>query len=94
MKLVFTPQANQDLQEIVRFISKDKPGAAQSWSRTLRKSIEKLSKFPHLGRIVPEYGDETIRELIKGQYRIVYKIDIENKTIAVLTVYHSMRLLP
>lgn len=94
MKLVFTPQANQDLLEIVRFISKDKPGAAQSWIRTLRKSVEKLSKFPHLGRIVPEYGDETIRELIKAQYRIVYKIDIESKTIVVLTVYHSMRLLP
>jgi addiction module RelE/StbE family toxin len=94
MKLVFTPQANQDFLEIVRFISKDKPGAAQSRVRALRKSIEKLSKSPHLGRIVPEHSDETIRELIKGQYRIVYKIDIQNKTIVVLTFSHSMRLLP
>ena len=94
MKVVFTPQANQDLLEIVRFISQDKPRAAQNWVDTLRKSVNKLSEFPHLGRIVPEYGDDTIREIIKGQYRIVYKLDIKGKTVAVLTVHHSMRLLP
>ncbi len=93
MTVVFSPQANQDLLEIVRFISKDKPGAARAWMSALRKSVDKLAKFPQLGRVVPEYGDETIRELLKGQYRIVYKIDSPKKTIAVLTVHHSMRPL-
>ena len=46
-----------------------------------------------MGRIVPEYGDETIREIIKGQYRIVYKIDSKKDSIVIVTIHHAKRLL-
>ncbi|MFQ5825287.1 MAG: type II toxin-antitoxin system RelE/ParE family toxin [bacterium] len=93
MKVIFSAMAKADLAEIVNFIAYDKPQAARKWSVSVRKSVSKLSDFPRMGRTVPEYGDETIREIIKGQYRIVYKIDDKKATIVILTIHHSKRPL-
>jgi mRNA-degrading endonuclease RelE of RelBE toxin-antitoxin system len=41
---------------------------------------------------MPEFGIETIREIIYHDYRIVYSID-SPKTIIILTVFHGSRLL-
>ena len=75
MKVVFSSRAKTDLAEFVKFIAQDKPQAARKWADDIRQSVSLPSDFPQIGRTVPEYGDETIREIIKGQYRIVYKID-------------------
>ncbi|MGD9994627.1 MAG: type II toxin-antitoxin system RelE/ParE family toxin [Salinivirgaceae bacterium] len=47
---------------------------------------------PYAGRIVPELNSKIIREVISGNYRIVYKI-INEFQVDVLRVYHSARLL-
>ena len=86
-------QAKKDLLDITRYIAKDKPQAAKKWSKSIKESVSNLVNFPRLGRIVPEYSDDTIRELIQGQYRIVYKIDEQNSSIAIITVHHSKRKL-
>ncbi len=91
MKVVFSSRAKNDLTEIITYISYDKPQATRKWAADIRKSVLKLSDFPRLGRIVPEYGDPLIREIIKGQYRIVYKIDEKKNTRVVVTVHHSRR---
>lgn len=46
----------------------------KKWARELIRSTDKLSDHPPLGRIVPEFNEETLRELIVGNYRIVYRI--------------------
>jgi len=94
MKLVYSANAKQNLTEITEFILKDKPTAARKWVSSIRASVNKLTTFPRLGRMVPEYSEETIREIIKGAYRIVYKIDWPNDTIVILAVHHSKRPLP
>jgi len=53
---------------------------------------EILKTHPKYGRIVPEINDEAIRELIQGNYRIIYRI-VSRNHIDILTVHHSMRLL-
>ncbi len=93
MKIVFSSRAKTDLREAVQFIAHDKPQAARKWAAHIRKSILKLSDFPMMGRMVPEYGDETIREIIKGHYRIVYKIDSKKDSIVIVTIHHAKRLL-
>jgi plasmid stabilization system protein ParE len=47
---------------------------------------------PLLGRFVPESNDKTIREIIKGNYRVIYQIR-NKKSVFILTVFHSSRLL-
>ncbi|MEM9998118.1 MAG: type II toxin-antitoxin system RelE/ParE family toxin [Bacteroidota bacterium] len=53
------------------------------------ETAARLTDFPRAGRIVPEIGDASIRELIYRQYRIIYTV-IEG-TAEILTVYHSAR---
>ena len=40
-------------------------------------AVEKLTNFPRLGRVVPEADEETIRDLLYQNYRIVYRIKSE-----------------
>ncbi len=93
MKIVFSSQAKADLVEIVEFIAYDKLQAARNWGAGIRQSVSKLSDFPKMGRTVPEFGEETIRELIKGEYRVVYKIDDKKNTIVIITIHHGRRPL-
>ncbi|MDQ3021191.1 MAG: type II toxin-antitoxin system RelE/ParE family toxin [Bacteroidota bacterium] len=51
-----------------------------------------MISHPKAGRIVPELSDEKIRELIKGNYRIIYRI-VNKKKVDIITVHHSKRLL-
>ena len=93
MKIVFSSQAKADLAEIVNFIAYDKPQAARKWATGIRQSVSKQSDFPKMGRTVPEFSEETIRELIKGQYRVLYKIDDKKNTIVIVTIHHARRPL-
>ena len=56
------------------------------------EETEILESFPLSGRIVPELKDETIRELIFGNYRIIYRI-FSKKVVDILTIHHGNRLL-
>jgi toxin ParE1/3/4 len=45
-----------------------------------------------IGRIVPEVGQNDIREIITGNYRIIYQTKVKESAY-ILTVHHSSRLL-
>jgi len=44
-----------------------------------------------MGRIVPEYGNDDIREILYRDYRIIY--EIINGEIYIITVIHGSRRL-
>ena len=44
-----------------------------------------------MGRVVPEIGDEAMREVIYRNYRIVYVVDRDDEEVEVLTIFHSSR---
>ena len=93
MKIHFTTRSKSDIAEIVEYISQDNPQAAGEWTDSIFNSIKKLYDFPEIGRIVPEYSEDTIREIIQGRYRIVYKINRTQREIYIITVHHSRRLM-
>mgnify|MGYP001813658090 FL=1 len=90
-RIFWTRQAREDLREVRAFIARDAPATASAFVRRLRQSVERLRAFPCSGQIVPELGREDIRELLKGNYRIVYRV--AEHRVEILTVYHSARLL-
>jgi toxin ParE1/3/4 len=53
--------------------------------------IEALANHPDMGRIVPEFGQPFLRELIRPPFRIVYRRDA--KHVRVVRVWRSERLL-
>ena len=92
MKLFRTETAKDDLCAIKHYISKDNPAAAKKWIERLRKRARNALDAPYSGRKVPELSKDDIRELIEGNYRIVYQV-FENRLV-VLTVFESHRLFP
>ena len=92
VKLSWTSQAIKDIDNIATFIANDSlKYAAIQVSRFFEKAKE-LEKNPEIGRIVPEYNNKSVRELLLGNYRIIYKI-ISEQRIDILTIYHSKRIL-
>jgi len=63
-KLIWSPAARDDLHDIVVFIARDNPNRAMSFGYELISQTDRLQEFPELGRIVPEYRNDEIREII------------------------------
>ena len=73
-KVIWTDPALKDLRDIIEHIAEDSPVYAERFGLHVVESPRRLEQFPYCGRIVPEFNDENIRELIYGSYRIIYVI--------------------
>jgi len=93
-QVVFSPAARADLRDIIRYISFDAPDRALRFGRFLVDQTRKLSQFPELGRIVPEIGDENLREIIVRSYRVVYRLDHARHSIEIARFWHAARGAP
>ena len=91
MEVEWSPLAVERLIELAEYIALDKPDIAMQWTNDIFDSTDKLKEHPRLGRIVPEIQDEDYRELIEGNYRVIYLIG--NSKISILTVRHGKQLL-
>ncbi|MBI4620127.1 MAG: type II toxin-antitoxin system RelE/ParE family toxin [Desulfobacterales bacterium] len=92
MRIIWSPLAVDRASEIADYIAQDKPSAAEKWIDTVFSKVEQLKSSPKIGRIVPEINDSQFRELIYGNYRIIYRI--ETKQISILTIRHGRQRLP
>lgn len=63
-EVILSPRAIQDLHEIVRYIAWDSPNDAEQFGNKLLDRAQSLSSLPERGRVVPEFKDPQIRELI------------------------------
>jgi toxin ParE1/3/4 len=91
MKIRWSPLSLNRIVKIAGFIAEDKSDASEQWVDSIFKSVENLMEFPEMGRIVPEIQRKEIREILTGNYRIIYRIDKD--LISVLTVRHGKQLL-
>lgn len=80
-----------DLRDMVRFIAKDDPRTAERFGERLIRRIEETALFPRTGRIVPEYRNETVREVVVTPYRLIYEIDDGRGVLNVLRIWHGAR---
>jgi len=92
MKIIWSPLAIDRTTEIAEYIAQDNPSAAMIWVETLFDKVEILKSSPKSGRVVPESNRDDIRELIYGNYRIIYRVD--KKILSVLTIRHGKQILP
>jgi toxin ParE1/3/4 len=88
----WTLQAIEDIDNIADYIAKDSLKYASLQVERIFNHAEILAKKPEIGRVVPEINNNKIRELILGNYRIIYKVINKNR-IDILTVHHSARLI-
>lgn len=92
MNIIWSPLAVDKASEIAGYIAQDKPSAAEKWIKTVFSKVEQLKSSPEIGRIVPEIRNNQFREIIYGNYRIIYRIEAEQ--ISILSIRHGKQLLP
>ena len=92
MKIVWSPLAVDRVEEIARYIAQDNPVAAEQWVTAVFEKVRQTALFPESGRQVPEVRRRDLRELVFGNYRIIYHLG--SAEIAVLTVRHFKQILP
>ena len=91
MKIIWSPRARKHLQEYVDYIAQDNLEAARAWQEGLIEKVGRIGEFPGKGRVVPEDGRPSVREVFYKSHRIIYKIT--SKDIIILTIRHSKQLI-
>jgi len=91
MKVVWTTEALGKLDEIERFIAQDSQQRASAFIDLLLAKGDSIASFPEMGRVVPELSRPEIREILVGNYRMVYKATPAQ--IVILTVFEGHRSL-
>jgi plasmid stabilization system protein ParE len=81
----------EDLEAIAEYIATDSASYAAAVIKTILNTASSFSRFPFSGRVVPELGDENIREWFAYSYRVIYRI--ENEAVTVAAIVHGKRLL-
>ena len=92
-KIVWADPAIQDLDTIAEYIALDKPDAARKLVGRVFAAVERLARFPKLGRPPGELRGLPYRELVVPPCRIFYRV--EGQVIYVVHVSRAeQRVLP
>ncbi len=90
-QIVWTTQSLDDLESVRLYIGSNAPHTAEAFIERLLHATDRLRTFPYSGEVVPELGDEDIRQVLHGSYRLIYRV--RDDLVEVLTVWHAARLL-
>lgn len=86
MRISWTTTALRRVSGYAQEIARDDPERARVWVDEVFARVIRLEQFPESGRIVPEVGKRTIREILFGNHRIIYSI--RGRRVYIRTVRH------
>ncbi len=92
-KIKWTIRALNDLHDIYEFIAKDSKRYAQIQIENIQNAVSNLLSFPLMGHEVPELPHLQYREILVGNYRVVYRLEEDQDLVIVMSVMHGRRLL-
>jgi plasmid stabilization system protein ParE len=90
-RVSWSPEAIDDVDTLAAYISKDSPYYASAVVKKILDTADSLGKFPYIGPIVPEIGEQEFRERFVYSYRLIYRVIDEE--VLVVAVIHGRRLL-
>jgi len=88
-RVIWSQRASQDLEAIASYIAADSPAYAGIVIKRILNLSKTLARFPRSGRKVPEFDDESIRELLVYSYRVIYRV--EGNEVIIAAVVHGRR---
>lgn len=92
--LIWSPSARLDLIDLSSYIAESRPEVARRFVQSVFKTIKHLSDFPESGRMVPEFNDPNLREVMRKPCRIVYRIKADQNIIEIARIWHAARGIP
>lgn len=90
-KIIWSERALNDIVDIADFIARDSKKYATLTTKNIVYKCEDLKNFPRKGKKIEEFKNESIREIIVGNYRVIYNVEFND--INILTIHHSARSL-
>lgn len=90
-KLIWSPGAAADLEETCQYIARDSEHYARLFASRIIALVETIAERPLVGRVVPEYQQDSLRERLFQNYRIVYRVGAE--VVEIVAIVHGARLL-
>ena len=82
-------QARADLEKLSDYYRSMAPAYAEVFEEKLLLATRQLEVFALSGRVIPEIGDEQLREVLYRGYRIMYHADIAGEEVEILAILHS-----
>ena len=90
-KVQFTPQASQQLRELIEWWSTNRT-AARPLPREVKRVITRLAESPHIGKIYRQTGTPILRRPLKNTpYWLFYEVDDDSKTVFVVAAWSAER---
>ena len=93
-KVFLSDDALSDLEGIVTFIARENAVAAEQLGNQLLDAALSLDTFPERGRMVPEYRQPGLREIIFRSYRIIYRMNSPDRSLEIVRFWHGARGFP
>ena len=87
--VIWAPSALDDIDSIAEYIARDSVDQAALFVTRILEITDRLQAFPLSGRVLPEIGDKSCREIIYGTYRIMYRV--EDNDIWITGIVHGAR---
>jgi len=87
--VIWAESASDALDEVIEYISQSSPQAGFDFLERALSTADSLTTLSERGRIVPEVGDQALRELFVHQYRLLYRV--EETRIVVVGFLHGAR---
>ncbi len=88
-EVIWTEPAWQDLEAAANFIARDSVSYAAAFVQEVKEAVTTLAQYAERGRMVPELGNQRIRELLVTPYRLIY--EVSDDQVLVLALIHGAR---
>jgi addiction module RelE/StbE family toxin len=90
-KIVWSPEAMNDLKGIHDYIARDSEFFAASLVERILSSIDRLANYPLMGPRIREWSRSAYRHLVIPPYRVIYRVSTDMETVHLITIIHGSR---
>lgn len=90
--ILWSEAALLDIDEVCVYVSQKKPENARLMANKIQNSVQGILEDPYIGRKIPEYNQEHLRERIVDGFRILYRITPE--AIEIVAIFSGRNRLP
>lgn len=93
-QVFLSQEALKDLEAVVAFVATHDPQAAERVGLQLTGAAFALTRFAERGRIVLEFQQPDLREVIALSYRVIYRIHPADGAVEIIRFWHAARGFP
>jgi toxin ParE1/3/4 len=90
VEVIWTQNATEEIINIAEYLEQYSEYYAKMMITKLYEKVGVLRQFPKIGRVIPEIQQEQYRELIEGNYRVMYEI-LDDEIILIQRILHTSR---